>query len=125
MNRRRYRRGRHSSSGRRRDPGRSRTHVRAYCVPVLPDRRRLLDEMVRRTAEDVRKRLEAARISDVAPEERLTGVVRVCLETDDAFVGLARDDTVATITSAFLEGALLAEGTGTMTGADSGSRRTR
>ena len=81
--------------------------------------------MVRRTAEDVRKRLEAARISDVAPEERLTGVVRVCLETDDAFVGLARDDTVATITSAFLEGALLAEGTGTMTGADSGSRRTR
>ena len=113
--------------------------TRATVYRYFPNRRRLLDELVRSTAEHDSERLEEARISEVAVEEGLTRAVRAFVDTGVAFVVLARDrngtqadvppagfartsqlpgsqgmlgcdDTVARITSASLEGALTAEG---------------
>jgi AcrR family transcriptional regulator len=65
--------------------------ARATVYRYFPNRRRLLDELARRTAEDAHGRLEAARVSEVPVEEGLTRAVRAFVDMGDAFVVLARE----------------------------------
>jgi TetR/AcrR family transcriptional regulator, mexCD-oprJ operon repressor len=111
--------------------------ARATVYRYFPNRRRLLDELSRITAEDVHARLMLARIDEVAVEEGLSRAVRTFVDAGDAFIVLVRerarrddvapawlfeslvglvagalrhgslgpDDTVACVTSVFLQGA--------------------
>jgi AcrR family transcriptional regulator len=65
--------------------------ARATVYRYFPNRRRLVEELAHRAAEDAHARLEAARISDVAVEEGLTRAVRAFVDMGDAFVVLARE----------------------------------
>jgi TetR/AcrR family transcriptional regulator, mexCD-oprJ operon repressor len=62
--------------------------ARATVYRYFPNRRRLLEELVRRAAEDAHARLEAARVSEVAVEEGITRAVRAFVDMGDAFVVL-------------------------------------
>jgi AcrR family transcriptional regulator len=65
--------------------------ARATVYRYFPNRRRLLDELSRITAEDVHARLMLARIDEVAVEEGLSRAVRTFVDAGDAFVVLVRE----------------------------------
>jgi TetR/AcrR family transcriptional regulator, mexCD-oprJ operon repressor len=65
--------------------------ARATVYRYFPNRRRLLDELARVTAEDVNARLILARIDEVPVEEGLSRAVRAFVDAGDAFVVLFRE----------------------------------
>jgi AcrR family transcriptional regulator len=65
--------------------------ARATVYRYFPNRRRLLEELAHRAAEDAHARLEAARISEVPVEEGLSRAVRAFVDMGDAFIVLARE----------------------------------
>jgi TetR/AcrR family transcriptional regulator, mexCD-oprJ operon repressor len=65
--------------------------ARATVYRYFPNRRRLLDELARATAEDVHARLLLARIDQVPVEEGVSRAVRTFVDAGDAFVVLVRE----------------------------------
>jgi AcrR family transcriptional regulator len=65
--------------------------ARATVYRYFPNRRHLLDELVRVAAEGAHERLTAARIDEVPVEEGLRRAVRVFVDLGDAFVVLVRE----------------------------------
>ncbi len=65
--------------------------ARATVYRYFPNRRRLLEELGRVTAEAAHERLTAARIDDVPIEEGVSRAVRVFIDLGDAFVVLVRE----------------------------------
>jgi TetR/AcrR family transcriptional repressor of mexCD-oprJ operon len=65
--------------------------ARATVYRYFPNRRRLLDELARVTAEDVHARLILARIDEVPVEEGLGRAVRAFVDAGDGFVVLVRE----------------------------------
>jgi TetR/AcrR family transcriptional regulator, mexCD-oprJ operon repressor len=65
--------------------------ARATVYRYFPNRRRLLDELARMTAEDVHARLILARIDEVPVEEGLGRAVRAFVDVGDGFVVLVRE----------------------------------
>jgi TetR/AcrR family transcriptional repressor of mexCD-oprJ operon len=62
--------------------------ARATVYRYFPNRRRLLDELARRAAEDAHNRLTAARIDEVPVEEGVSRAVRAFVDVGDAFIVL-------------------------------------
>jgi TetR/AcrR family transcriptional repressor of mexCD-oprJ operon len=65
--------------------------ARATVYRYFPNRRHLLDELARVTAEDVHARLILARIDEVPVEEGLGRAVRAFVDAGDGFVVLVRE----------------------------------
>jgi TetR/AcrR family transcriptional regulator, mexCD-oprJ operon repressor len=65
--------------------------ARATVYRYFPNREALLDELIRAALDEVDRRLTAARIDEVAPEEGVGRLVRALVEIGDPFVLLARE----------------------------------
>lgn len=65
--------------------------ARATVYRYFPNRRRLLEELARKAAEDAHERLAGARIEAVPVEEGLSRAVRAFVDLGDAFVVLVRE----------------------------------
>ena len=65
--------------------------ARATVYRYFPNREALLDELIRVALDEVDRRLAAARIDEVLPEEGIRRLVRALVEIGDPFVVLARE----------------------------------
>lgn len=65
--------------------------ARATVYRYFPNRRHLLDELVRHAAQEASDRLAAARIEEVPVAEGITRAVRAFVDLGDAFVVLVRE----------------------------------
>jgi TetR/AcrR family transcriptional repressor of mexCD-oprJ operon len=65
--------------------------ARATVYRYFPNREALLDELIREALDEVDRRLTAARIDEVSPDEGISRLVRALVEVGDPFVLLARE----------------------------------
>ena len=65
--------------------------ARATVYRYFPNRRRLLEEVARRAAQNVHERLVRARVDEVSVEEGVTRAVRAFVDEGEGFVVLARE----------------------------------
>lgn len=65
--------------------------ARATVYRYYPNRRRLVEELVRHATESIHERLLAARIEEVPVDEGLTRTIRAFVDEDDSFVVAARE----------------------------------
>lgn len=65
--------------------------ARATVYRYFPNRRRLVEEVARRAAENAHEKFIAARVEEVPVEEGLTRAVRAFVDEREAFVVLARE----------------------------------
>ena len=65
--------------------------ARATVYRYFPNRRRLLEEVARRAAQNVHERLVRARVDEVSVEEGVTRTVRAFVDEGEGFVVLARE----------------------------------
>ncbi|HEU5010214.1 MAG TPA: TetR/AcrR family transcriptional regulator [Gaiellaceae bacterium] len=65
--------------------------ARATVYRYFPNRETLLDELARAAVSDVDRRLESARIDEVAPEEGIARAIRALVDVGDGFVLLTRE----------------------------------